>query len=188
MKIKRTFDLWFSFLALISLAIPMALICLLIKLDSKGPIIYWSKRIGQNKTIFLMPKFRTMLINTPQVATHLLNEPDKYVTSLGMILRKYSIDEFPQLVSIFFGKMTFVGPRPALFNQDDLIKLRESKGIDHLRPGITGWAQVNGRDELSIEEKVTYEREYLERKSFFFDLYIIWLTLKKVILRDGISH
>ena len=161
---------------------------LLIKFSSKGPALFWSVRSGINGINFFMPKFRTMRVGTPQVATHLLRSPDSHLTALGVILRKYSLDEIPQLISIFQGKMSFVGPRPALFNQEDLIKLRSKYNIDTLKPGLTGWAQVNGRDELSIEDKVNYEIEYLENRSLKFDFYIIWLTITKTLRREGISH
>ena len=160
----------------------------LIKINSKGPALYWSERVGKKSISFFMPKFRTMIIDTPEVATHLLQEPDKFVTSVGRVLRKTSLDEIPQLYSILIGDMGFVGPRPALFNQVDLIELRKENKIDRVLPGVTGWAQVNGRDELSIEAKVKFEREYLKRKSIFFDSYIIWLTLAKVFKREHVSH
>jgi len=165
----------------------MVMIVVLIK-TSKGSVLFWSKRIGKNNKIFLMPKFRTMLVGTPQLASHLLKDVNSLYTPIGKFLRSYSLDELPQLLSIMKGDMSFVGPRPALFNQDDLTSLRNKSGINELKPGITGWAQVNGRDELSIEEKVTFDEEYLKRRSLGFDLYIIWLTLLKVIKKDGISH
>ena len=155
--------------------------------DKESPL-YFSSRIGKNNKTFLMPKFRTMRSDTPQEATHLLINPDDYLLSTGYFLRKYSLDEFPQIISIIKGDMTFVGPRPALFNQYDLIGQRDQKGISQLKPGITGWAQVNGRDKLSISEKVQYDEEYLRRASMGFDIYIIWLTIIKVIKKDGISH
>ena len=160
----------------------------LIFLKDKEYPLYFSSRIGKNNKIFLMPKFRTMRSNTPQEASHLLTNPDDYLLSTGRFLRKYSLDEFPQIISIIKGDMAFVGPRPALFNQHDLISQRDLKEISQLKPGITGWAQVNGRDELSIEEKVQYDEEYLRRASMSFDIYIIWLTIIKVIKKDGISH
>jgi len=186
--IKRIFDLTFSFLLLILLLPLMAAIALAVKLDSKGPAIYWSKRIGKYHKIFYMPKFRTMFEDTEVVATHLMSDPVSKITKIGFYLRAYSLDEIPQLFSVVKGEMSFVGPRPALFNQYDLIALREENQVDMLRPGITGWAQVNGRDELSIGEKVVFEKEYLQKTSFTFDLYIIWLTLVKVIKKDGVSH
>ena len=185
---KRSFDLSVSIIFLIIFAVPLMLISIVILSTSKGSFLYWSKRIGKNNGFFFMPKFRTMRLDTPQVATHLLQDPDPYILPFGKFLRKFSLDELPQLISIFKGDMSFVGPRPALYNQDDLIKLRVSKGLDKLKPGLTGWAQVNGRDELSIQLKVDYEVEYLERRSFSFDLYIIWLTLLKTIKKDGVSH
>ena len=185
---KRTFDFIFAFILLILFIIPMILIALSIRLTSNGPAIYWSDRVGVNNLIFRMPKFRSMRIDTPSLATHLLSDPDKFLSPIGKILRKSSIDELPQIFSVLQGNMSFVGPRPALFNQTDLIELRNKFDICTLDPGITGWAQVNGRDELSIESKVNFDAEYLKRKSFCFDLYIIWLTLLKVIKRDGVTH
>ncbi len=179
------------FLALIILLLstPLLLIvCVLVKINSRGPALYWSERVGKNSISFFMPKFRTMTTDTPEVATHLLQEPDKFVTSLGRVLRKTSLDEIPQLYSILMGDMSFVGPRPALFNQVDLIELRKEHKIDKLLPGVTGWAQVNGRDELSVEVKIKFEREYLKRRSIFFDSYIVWLTLAKVFKREHVSH
>lgn len=163
-------------------------ISLMIKLTTSGNILFWSKRIGIENQIFLMPKFSTMKEDTPKVATHLLDDPEKYYTRFGRLLRKTSFDEIPQLFSIIKGDMNFIGPRPALFNQNDLIKLRIEKGINKMKPGITGWAQVNGRDELTISQKVLFEEEYLNNRSFMMDIRIIWLTLIKVIFRDNISH
>ena len=163
-------------------------ISITIRLTSKGQILYWSDRVGKNNRIFDMPKFRTMHINTPVMATHKMKNPNEFLTPVGGFLRKNSLDELPQLFSILKGDMSFVGPRPALFNQDDLIALRTKNGVDLLVPGLTGWAQVNGRDELPIPEKVELDVEYMERKSFWFDLYILWLTLIKVVRRDRISH
>lgn len=163
-------------------------IAIVIKLTSKGPVLYWSDRVGVDNKIFKMPKFRSMRIGTPSLASHLMADPASFVTPVGAFLRRLSLDELPQLYSILTGDMSFVGPRPALFNQEDLIKLRADNGILSLKPGITGWAQVNGRDDLSIIKKVDFEKEYLEKRSLPFDLYIIWLTLKKVIYRDGVSH
>tara|TARA_Y100001970_G_scaffold98311_1_gene123591 strand:- start:463 stop:1023 length:561 start_codon:yes stop_codon:yes gene_type:complete len=168
--------------------IPSIFIAVLIKLTSKGPILYWSKRVGKNNNLFLMPKFRTMKINTPDIATHELQNPDKFITSIGYFLRKTSLDEITQVYSIFIGDMRLVGPRPALYNQYDLIELRTQKGIDQLKPGITGWAQVNGRDDLSIQEKVKYDEEYLIKASLSIDIYIIWLTIIKSSKKEGISH
>jgi len=161
---------------------------LLVKLSSNGPVLYWSDRVGRNNILFKMPKFRSMRVDTPAVATHLLTNPDRYLTPIGKFLRKTSIDELPQLWSILVGDMSFVGPRPALFNQDDLIALRTKKRVEQLVPGLTGWAQVNGRDELPILAKVALDVEYLERRSLAFDLRILWLTFVKVIMRDGVSH
>ncbi len=170
------------------LCIPMVLLALLIKLTSGSPTMYWSERIGRENVAFRMPKFRTMRIDTPSVATHLLSEPRKYLTPVGSFLRKCSLDELPQLWSVLKGDMSFVGPRPALHNQYDLIDLRTKKGIHKLVPGITGWAQVNGRDDLSIPEKVAYDEYYLKNGSLLLDLRILWLTLFKVIKTEGIKH
>jgi len=185
---KRIFDLSLFFILVILLIIPMLLIALALYYSSGGPIIYWSDRVGKNCVIFKMPKFRTMLNKTPSVATHLLNRPDSYLTPLGSWLRRSSLDEFPQLFSILKGDMTFVGPRPALYNQIDLITLRDNSGLNQLSPGITGWAQVNGRDELSISAKVELDLEYMHRQSFWFDIKILWMTFLKVFKRDGVSH
>jgi O-antigen biosynthesis protein WbqP len=185
---KRFFDLTFAFIATLFLTIPLCLLALLVKLTSRGPILYWSKRIGRREFIFEMPKFRTMRIDTPEVATHLLTDPANWLTPVGDFLRKSSLDELPQLWCIIKGDMSLVGPRPALFNQADLISLRTEKGIHHLLPGLTGWAQVNGRDELPISKKVELDFEYLQRRSFLFDLKILWMTALKVLVRDGVSH
>ena len=185
---KRVFDLVVGLITLLFALIPMLLIALSIRTTSKGAVLYWSDRIGQVNKIFMMPKFRTMQVETPVVATHLMANPDKYLSSFGGFLRRSSLDELPQLWSILKGDMSFVGPRPALFNQDDLIALRTEKGVDKLVPGLTGWAQVNGRDELPIPEKVALDMEYMERQSFWFDLKILWMTLLKVIRKDGVSH
>ena len=185
---KRVFDLVVGLITLLFTLIPMLLIALSIRITSKGAVLYWSDRIGQVNKIFRMPKFRTMQVETPVVATHLMANPDKYLSSFGGFLRRSSLDELPQLFSILKGDMSFVGPRPALFNQDDLIALRTEKGVDKLVPGLTGWAQVNGRDELPIPEKVALDMEYMERQSFWFDLKILWMTLLKVIRKDGVSH
>ena len=185
---KRFFDLVVSLVSIIILFIPGFLIALLITLTSKGQPLYWSQRVGRGNLIFLMPKFRTMQIGTPSVATHLLSNSGQYLTPIGSYLRKSSLDELPQLWSILVGNMSFVGPRPALFNQDDLIALRTQFGIDKLVPGLTGWAQVNGRDELSIVDKVQYEVEYLNKQSFWFDMKILGLTFLKVVRRAGVSH
>ena len=166
----------------------MVTIAITIRLTSRGSILYWSDRVGSNNRIFEMPKFRTMYVNTPVMATHKLNNPNVFLTPLGSFLRKNSLDELPQLFSILKGDMSFVGPRPALYNQYDLITLRSEKGVDHLVPGLTGWAQVNGRDELPIPEKVRLDVEYAERQSFWFDVKILWLTCLQVIKKDGVSH
>lgn len=166
----------------------MLIIALLVKATSRGPVLYWSDRVGRNNTIFKMPKFRTMKINTPAVATHLLKNPDQYLTPVGKFLRKSSLDELPQLFSILKGDMSFVGPRPALFNQYDLVEFRTQKGVHVLSPGLTGWAQINGRDEIPIPVKVEYDKYYMMNQSFFFDLKIILLTVLKVVRREGVSH
>ena len=186
--IKRTFDALLAMFILISLAIPMVCIGLLVRFTSRGPALYWSKRVGVYGALFQMPKFRSMKINAPVVATHLLANPAEHLTSVGRFLRKSSLDELPQLWSILRGDMSFVGPRPALFNQQDLIDQRKVLGIDRLRPGLTGWAQVNGRDEISLEQKILLDAQYLQRQSFWFDLYILWLTFLKVIRSDNVSH
>lgn len=185
---KRIFDLFFALFAAVLLALPFAIVMLLVRFTSKGPILYWSDRVGHNNRGFKMPKFRTMQINTPEVATHLLANHKKHLTPVGSFLRQSSLDELPQLLSIIKGDMSFVGPRPALFNQDDLIGLRTQYGVDKLVPGLTGWAQINGRDELPIPDKVKLDVEYLHQQSFWFDLKIIFLTFVKVLRRDGIQH
>ena len=185
---KRTFDLMLAVLASIFLLVPVLLVAILVRLTSKGPALYWSDRVGRGNKIFKMPKFRSMRIGTPAVATHLLQDPKAYLTPIGSFLRKSSLDELPQLWSILVGDMSFVGPRPALFNQQDLIALRTQHGVHELVPGLTGWAQVNGRDELPIPEKVTLDIEYLERRSLWFDIRILWMTFVKVLRRDGVSH
>jgi O-antigen biosynthesis protein WbqP len=186
--IKRLVDLVFGIMAVVALAGPIALTAALVWITSPGPILYWSNRVGRNNRIFKMPKFRSMRLGTPAVATHLLNDPEAYLTPVGAFLRKSSIDELPQLWSILRGDMSFVGPRPALFNQDDLIALRTQAGVHGLVPGLTGWAQVNGRDELPIPDKAKLDVEYLQRRSLGLDLWIMWLTLLKVLRRDGVSH
>ena len=185
---KRLFDLTLSIFIIMILWIPLILVWLAVRLTSQGPVLYWSDRVGQNNKIFSMPKFRSMRVETPAVATHLLNDPKIYLTPIGSFLRKSSLDELPQIWSIFRGDMSFVGPRPALFNQQDLIALRTEAGVDKILPGLTGWAQINGRDELPILDKVAFDIEYMRRQSFWFDLKIIWLTLLKVVRRDGVSH
>ena len=188
MIMKRLFDFTMSLFLLIVFSIPMLFIAFLVKLTSKGPVLYWSDRVGKDNTIFKMPKFRTMKIDTPAVATHLLSNPDQYLTPIAKFLRKSSLDELPQLISILKGDMSFVGPRPALFNQEDLVALRTQKGVHLLTPGLTGWAQINGRDELPIPVKVEFDEHYLKHRSFFFDLKIILLTALKVVRREGVTH
>ena len=185
---KRFFDLLVSTLLLVVTIIPLTILSLVIVFTSKGPALYWSKRIGKENKPFYMPKFRTMITQAPEVATHLLENPSSFYTPIGQFLRKYSIDELPQLYSIMVGDMSLVGPRPALHNQNDLIQLRTNAGVNNLVPGITGLAQVSGRDDISIEAKVELDTLYLMQISFFYDLYIIWLTLVKVITRADIAH
>ena len=185
---KRLFDFVVSLVALMIFFPVMVLVAVLVKLSSKGPVLYWSNRVGKGNVIFKMPKFRTMQVGTPAVATHLLNDSGQYLTSIGSFLRKSSLDELPQLWSILIGDMSIVGPRPALFNQEDLIALRTQFGVDKLLPGLTGWAQVNGRDELAIPIKVQYEVEYLNNQSFWLDLKIMGLTFLKVLWGSGVSH
>lgn len=186
--IKRIFDLILALVLIILFSIPMLVIAALIKLISKGPVIFWTDRVGVNNSIFKMAKFRTMKLNTPQVATHLMESPGDYLIPGGEFLRKFSLDELPQLFNVLKGDMSFVGPRPALFNQDDLVELRTKKNIHLLTPGVTGWAQVNGRDDLAIPVKVTFDEYYLNHRSFAFDLYIIFLTAIKVVNREGVRH
>ena len=185
---KRLFDLCLALLALVFLLLPILVVALMVRLTSTGPILYFSDRVGRYNRIFKMPKFRTMKLDTPAVATHLLSNPAHFLTPIGSFLRKSSLDELPQLLSIILGDMSFVGPRPALFNQDDLIALRTNYGVDKLVPGLTGWAQINGRDELPISEKVKLDVDYMNNQSFLFDLKIILLTFLKVLHRDGIKH
>lgn len=185
---KRLFDLALASMAVVALALPIAIVALAVRLTSPGPALYWSDRVGRHNRIFNMPKFRSMRIDTPAVATHLLANPDQWLTPIGSFLRKSSLDELPQLWSIIKGDMSFVGPRPALFNQDDLIALRTEAGVHELVPGLTGWAQVNGRDELPIPEKVKLDAEYMQRQSLLFDLKILWITGLKIFSKDGISH
>ena len=185
---KRLFDFILALFLILLLMVPMIIITIIIKLTSRGAAIHWSERVGKNNVVFKMPKFRSMKIETPDLATHLLKDSSSTLTPVGSFLREYSLDEIPQLWSIIKGDMSFVGPRPALFNQDDLIKLRSTYGIEKILPGLTGWAQVNGRDDLPITEKVQKDVEYLQRHSFLFDLKILWLTFLKVIKKDGISH
>jgi O-antigen biosynthesis protein WbqP len=185
---KRIFDIFLGSLASLMLLFPLLLVAIAVRLTSSGPVLYWSDRVGRNNTIFKMPKFRSMRLGTPAVATHLLPDARSHLTPIGSFLRKSSLDELPQLWSILVGDMSFVGPRPALFNQRDLIYLRTQAGVNALTPGLTGWAQVNGRDELPISKKVEFDAEYLNRQSFWFDIKILWLTFFKVFLRDGVSH
>ncbi len=185
---KRAFDLLAAFGAAILLALPMLLLALAIRCTSRGPALYWSDRVGRDNLIFSMPKFRTMRVDTPTVATHLLTDPATHLTPIGGLLRRSSLDELPQLWSILKGDMSLVGPRPALFNQHDLVALRTQCGVHQLAPGLTGWAQVNGRDELPNSEKVALDLEYLRRRSFFFDLRILAMTVLRVLRADGVSH
>lgn len=185
---KRSFDFLAALVALIIFAIPLCVIALVVRLTSKGPALHWSKRVGRYNKIFLMPKFRSMYVEAPQVATHLLQNPEVYVTPVGKFLRKTSLDELPQLISVIKGDMSLVGPRPALFNQDDLVALRTAKGIEKLRPGVTGWAQINGRDDLPIPVKVDFDFEYANKMNFNFDLKILFLTVFKVLKPVGIKH
>lgn len=185
---KRAFDFTMALAALVVFAVPMLLVAIAVRLTSKGPAIYWSDRVGRDNRIFRMPKFRSMRIETPAVATHLLSDTSAWLTPIGGFLRKSSLDELPQLWSILVGDMSIVGPRPALFNQDDLIALRTEQGVHRLRPGLTGWAQVNGRDELPIPEKVKLDVEYMRNQSFVMDLKTIWMTVGKVIRARDISH
>ena len=185
---KRLFDLILALVAVLLLLLPIIMVAVLVKLSSKGPVLYWSDRVGKNNIIFKMPKFRSMKVDTPAVATHLLTDSKSVLTPAGDFLRKLSLDELPQLWCILKGDMSFVGPRPALFNQDDLIALRTEKGVHALVPGLTGWAQINGRDELPIPKKVALDVEYLHHQSLWMDIKIIWLTFIKVIKKDGVSH
>ena len=184
---KRALDILVSGIALVILAIPMLLLAAAVRLTSPGPAIHWSKRVGRGNRLFPMPKVRTLRIDTPQVATHLMTDPDRWLTPIGGFLRRSSLDELPQLFSVLAGRMSLVGPRPALFNQDDLIASRMRKGVDALRPGLTGWAQVNGRDELAVAEKVRLDEEYLNRRSLMFDLKVMMMTIAKVVKRQGVS-
>jgi O-antigen biosynthesis protein WbqP len=185
---KRIFDICLGCLAALILLVPVLLVAMAVRLTSKGPALYWSDRVGRNNVIFKMPKFRSMRVDTPAVATHLLADAQAHLTPIGSFLRKSSLDELPQLWSILAGDMSFVGPRPALFNQQDLIALRTEQGVHTLVPGLTGWAQVNGRDELPIPEKVALDVAYLQRQSLWFDIRILWLTFVKVLKRDSVSH
>ncbi|RKE85537.1 O-antigen biosynthesis protein WbqP [Rhizobium sp. AG855] len=188
MVLKRLFDVLVAICAALVFAIPMMIVAVAVRVTSHGPALYWSKRVGKDNLIFWMPKFRTMRIDTPVVATHLLNDPSRHLTPIGAFLRRSSLDELPQLWCILKGEMSLVGPRPALFNQEDLIEARTRAGVHVLTPGLTGWAQINGRDELEIPLKVAYDTEYLQRRSFFFDLRILALTAARVIRAKGVSH
>ena len=185
---KRVFDIFLGCLAALAFFVPVLLVAMAVRLTSKGPALYWSDRVGRNNMIFKMPKFRSMRVGTPAVATHLLADACSHLTPIGSFLRRSSLDELPQLWSILAGDMSFVGPRPALFNQQDLIALRTEQGVHTLVPGLTGWAQVNGRDELPIPEKVKLDVAYLKSQSLWFDFRILWLTFVKVLERDGVSH
>jgi O-antigen biosynthesis protein WbqP len=187
-RMKRVFDIVFALACILALLPIIILVAIIVKLTSNGPAIYWSNRVGRNNQIFRMPKFRTMIVDTPAVATHQLDRPDRWLTPIGATLRATSLDELPQLWPILIGKMSVVGPRPALFNQDDLVALRTQNQVHLIRPGLTGWAQVNGRDTLSIAEKVAYDIEYLAKKSLWFDIKIITRTMIKVIFKDDVSH
>jgi O-antigen biosynthesis protein WbqP len=186
--LKRVFDVAAAVCGLLVLLVPLAVLWLLVRLTSPGPALYWSKRVGRNSRLFSMPKFRTMRIDTPEVATHLLADPDRWLTPVGGTLRRLSLDELPQLWSVLVGDMSLVGPRPALFNQDDLIAARAAAGVDSLRPGVTGWAQINGRDELSIPDKVALDADYLRRRSFGFDLMILLRTVAPVVTGRGVTR
>ena len=185
---KRALDLGLALAASMILAVPLLLLACLVKLTSRGPALYWSERVGRRNRIFKMPKFRSMRLGTPALATHLLTNPKAYLTPIGGFLRRSSLDELPQIWSILRGDMSFVGPRPALFNQHDLTELRTQSGIDHLVPGLTGWAQINGRDDLPIPNKVALDLEYMQRRSFLFDIKILTLTFFRVLRRDNVSH
>ena len=185
---KRLFDLILAIFLILPLLIPFLILAILIIVTSKGPVLYWSDRVGKNNKIFKMPKFRSMVINTPTLATHLLDNPDSYLSPIGHFLRTTSLDELPQLFCVLKADMSFVGPRPALYSQTDLISLRTQQSVDKLIPGITGWAQVNGRDVLSISDKVLLDVEYQKRQSFWFDIKILWMTLFKVLKKEGVDH
>lgn len=185
---KRVFDVVLALVCLPLLVLPIVITALAVRLTSPGPVLYWSDRVGRHNRLFRMPKFRSMRVDTPAVATHLLENPEQWLTPVGSFLRKSSLDELPQLWNIFKGDMSFVGPRPALFNQEDLIGQRTEKGVHILMPGLTGWAQINGRDELPIPQKVELDAEYLQRQSLKFDLKILWITVVKVLKKDGVSH
>ncbi len=185
---KRAFDLTICCVAALVLIVPMVLVAVAVRVTSAGPVLYWSERVGRDNRLFMMPKFRSMRVGTPALASHLLDHPERWLTSIGPFLRKTSLDELPQLWSIFRGDMSFVGPRPALFNQYDLIALRTERGIHVLTPGLTGWAQINGRDELPLDVKVELDHQYLKRKSIGFDLVVLWLTCIRVLTGIGVAH
>ncbi|WP_370660191.1 sugar transferase [Massilia glaciei] len=185
---KRILDFCMALLAAMLFLLPLLVVSLLVKLTSKGPVLYWSNRVGRDNALFSMPKLRTMQVETPVVATHLLQDPDQFLTPIGGFLRKSSLDELPQLWCILRGDMSVVGPRPALFNQHNLISMRTEQGVHKIRPGLTGWAQVNGRDELPIPEKVKLDVDYVKRQSLVFDMKVILLTILKVVRRDGVTH
>lgn len=186
--LKRSFDILAAIAGLAVLWPVLLIIAIAVRLDSPGPAIHWSRRVGRDNTLFLMPKFRSMRIDTPDVATHLLDDPQQWITPLGRLLRRTSLDEFPQLWSVLVGQMSLVGPRPALFNQDDLVALRTEAGVHLLRPGVTGWAQINGRDDLPIPDKVRLDAEYATRRSLVFDIRIILITLRAAVAARGVSH
>jgi O-antigen biosynthesis protein WbqP len=186
--VKRAFDVFLACVVLLVLSAPIAMVAIAVRVTSPGPVLYWSRRVGKDNALFDMPKFRSMRVGTPAVATHLLPDPAGVLTPIGSFIRRTSLDELPQLWSVLSGEMSFVGPRPALFNQHDLIALRTQLGVHHLVPGLTGWAQVNGRDDLPIPRKVDLDVQYAQRRSFVFDLYILWLTGIRVIRRDGVAH
>lgn len=185
---KRVFDVVIALISLPLLGVAICLTALMVRLSSPGPVLYWSDRVGRYNRVFRMPKFRSMKVDTPELASHLLQNPEQWLTPIGSFLRKSSLDELPQLWCILIGHMSFVGPRPALFNQEDLIALRTEMGVHKLLPGLTGWAQINGRDDLPIPRKVQLDTEYLQRQSFLFDLRILWMTVLKVLARNGVSH
>jgi len=186
--VKRLFDLVLALCAVLILFLPVVLVAFAVRLTSVGPVLFRTQRVGKGNKLFTMYKFRTMRIETPQVATHLLKEPDQFLTPIGKFLRRTSLDELPQLINVLRGEMSLVGPRPALFNQDDLVALRTARGIDALTPGVTGWAQVNGRDELPIPEKVKLDEWYLKNRSFWLDLKVVVMTVVKVLRKDGVAH
>jgi O-antigen biosynthesis protein WbqP len=186
--VKRLFDLVLGLILVALLLVPILFLCVLVRLTSPGPALYWSDRIGRHNMTFKMPKLRSMRVGTPTLATHLMANPKAHLTPMGIFLRKSSLDELPQLWSILLGDMSFVGPRPALFNQHDLIEMRTQKGVHTLLPGLTGWAQVNGRDELSIPQKVEFDIEYLRHQGFWLDIKILWLTILKVVQQDRVAH